>query len=168
MDMVMDMAARRDTARVILAGPGDRVLLFRHNLPAPWSREGWLTPGGEIDSGEAPAQAAVRELAEETGQRFTVSQIGHPVAADSGQWQRSSGVVVTTTNWYFFGRTPTARIDLSGQDDAERRDLLEFRWWDSSELGATDELVFPVGLASLLSRLLDGDIPHEPIRLPWT
>jgi len=27
--------ARRDTARVILASPGDRVLLFRHFLPVP-------------------------------------------------------------------------------------------------------------------------------------
>ena len=144
------------------------MLLFRHHLPAPWAREGWLTPGGAIDTGEAPAQAAVRELAEETGQRLTVPQIGNPVATDCGQWQQSSGTVVTTTNWYFFGRAQTARIDLTGQDEDERRDLLGFRWWDSSELAATDELVFPVGLADLLSRLIAGDLPHKPIRLPWT
>jgi 8-oxo-dGTP pyrophosphatase MutT (NUDIX family) len=46
---------RRDTARVILASPDNRVLLFRHLLQAPWAQEGWLTPGGAIDPGESPA-----------------------------------------------------------------------------------------------------------------
>jgi 8-oxo-dGTP pyrophosphatase MutT (NUDIX family) len=113
---------RRDTARVILASPDDQVLLFRHFLPAPWSREGWLTPGGAIDPGETPAQAAARELAEETGHQFLATGTRRPVAVDSGQWQAADGTTVTTT----------------------------------------------VGRAGLLQRLLAGDPPHQPLRLPWT
>jgi 8-oxo-dGTP pyrophosphatase MutT (NUDIX family) len=159
---------RRDTARVILVGPDDRVLLFRHLLPAPWKREGWLTPGGAIDPGETPAQAASRELAEETGHRFPAAATGTPVAVDSGQWQASDGTTVTTTNWYFFTRAATRHIDLSGQDDSERRDLLDYRWWSAADLRVTRDLVFPVGLADLLQRLIAGDPPQHPVQLPWT
>lgn len=158
---------RRDTARVILASPDDRVLLFRHLLPAPWSQEGWLTPGGAIDQGETPAQAAARELAEETGHRFTATGIGPAVAVDSGRWQAVDGTVIATTNWYFFVRVASARIDLTGLDHTEREDLLDYRWWTITDLRASRELVFPVGLANLTQQLLAGDLPAEPIRLPW-
>ncbi|WP_053239162.1 NUDIX domain-containing protein [Sandaracinus amylolyticus] len=41
---------------------GDRVLLIKH------TRLGvWLPPGGELEEGETPLEAAVRELREETG-----------------------------------------------------------------------------------------------------
>jgi malate dehydrogenase (oxaloacetate-decarboxylating) len=49
------------TASAIVVGPGG-VLLHRHK------RMGiWLQPGGHVDAGEAPWDAAVREVAEETG-----------------------------------------------------------------------------------------------------
>jgi 8-oxo-dGTP pyrophosphatase MutT (NUDIX family) len=159
---------RRDTARVVLAGPDDRVLLFRHFLPAPWAREGWLTPGGAIDPGETPAQAASRELAEETGHRFPAAVIGTAVAFDSGRWQAADGTAVATMNWYFFARATTGHIDLSGQDDSERRNLLDHRWWSAADLRVTRDLVFPVGLADLLQRLIAGDLPEQPVQLPWT
>jgi 8-oxo-dGTP pyrophosphatase MutT (NUDIX family) len=159
---------RRDTARIILGSPDDRVLLFRHLLPAPWAREGWLTPGGAIDPGETPAQAAARELAEETGHLLPAVELEPAVAVDSGQWQDSKGTTITTTNWYFFARAANSHIDLSGQDERERRDLLDDRWWTIAELHATQDLVFPVGLAWLLRRLLVGDRPQDPVYLPWT
>jgi 8-oxo-dGTP pyrophosphatase MutT (NUDIX family) len=49
------------TASAIVVGP-DGVLLHRHK------RLGlWLQPGGHIDAGETPADAALREVLEETG-----------------------------------------------------------------------------------------------------
>lgn len=49
------------TSSAIVVGPSG-VLLHRHK------RLGiWLQPGGHIDDGESPADAAVREVAEETG-----------------------------------------------------------------------------------------------------
>jgi hypothetical protein len=90
------------------------------------------------------------------------------VAVDSGQWQASDGTMIATTNWYFFARAATLHIDLSGQDDGERRDLLDHRWWSAADLRATHDLVFPVGLADLLQRWITGDLPQHPVQLPWT
>jgi hypothetical protein len=62
----------------------------------------------------------------------------------------------------------TRRIDLSGQEDSERRDLLGYHWWSAAGLRVTRDLVFPVGLAGLLHRLTAGDLPRHPVQLPWT
>jgi 8-oxo-dGTP pyrophosphatase MutT (NUDIX family) len=158
---------RRDTARVIVAGPDDRALLFRYMLPRPWARAGWMLPGGAIDPGETAAQTAVRELAEETGHVLSPTQIGAAVATDSGQWHGADGAAITTVNWYYFVRVVTAAIDTSGQADTERCGLLGYRWWAIAELSTTPDLVLPVGLAGLLARLLAGDTPRGPLRLAW-
>jgi ADP-ribose pyrophosphatase YjhB (NUDIX family) len=163
----MRFPVRRDTARFILIDPDDRVLLFRHHLPAPWSCEGWLTPGGAIERGEAPSTAAARELCEETGHVVDPAEVGAAVGVTSGQWSLDSAAFVTT-NWYFFACSATGTVDLSGQSDHERRGLLRHRWWTVADLNATRDLVLPVGLVDLVLRLLKGDLPGEPLRLPWS
>lgn len=49
------------TASAIVSGPRGTVLHWHKRLG------GWMQPGGHVDPGEAPWQAAVRETAEETG-----------------------------------------------------------------------------------------------------
>ena len=51
------------TAFVLAVDADDRTLLTRVNRPG----RGWEVPGGHLDPGESPRDAAVRELAEEAG-----------------------------------------------------------------------------------------------------
>ncbi|MGH8906462.1 MAG: NUDIX hydrolase [Egibacteraceae bacterium] len=55
-------AIRHFTASAVAFDDSDRVLLVHHNELGQW-----LYPGGHIDANEDPAEAALREVREETG-----------------------------------------------------------------------------------------------------
>lgn len=62
-----------------------RVLLLRRGPGAPWMPGRWGLPGGGIDAGETPAEAAVREAWEEVGLTLSsVSLLGIFEAPDEG------------------------------------------------------------------------------------
>ncbi|MET7460885.1 NUDIX domain-containing protein [Nonomuraea sp. NPDC005501] len=155
------MITNRPTARVILAAPGDRVLLFRFVPPDPWPREpAWHLPGGGIEPGESVADAARREVHEEAGFVLGPEDLGEPVAINAGQWS-VQGSHYYTVHTYFFARVPTAEVRGTGDDG------FGHRWWTPAELGATTERVFPPGLAVLLKDLLRGVRPERPVALDW-
>ena len=56
------MSERRAFSVAVYARRGDRVLVIEHRR-----LKTWLPIGGELEPGETPAEAAVRELREETG-----------------------------------------------------------------------------------------------------
>jgi 8-oxo-dGTP diphosphatase len=62
---------RHYTASAVVLDHAGRMLLVHHNKIGQW-----LYPGGHIDPNEDPAQAALREIREETGIQATV--IGEP------------------------------------------------------------------------------------------
>ncbi len=53
--------------RVLVFNQQEELLLIRHS----YGNGAWMPPGGAIDRGEMPVQAAVRELLEETGCHLT-------------------------------------------------------------------------------------------------
>ncbi len=57
------------SAAVIVEDRDGRVLLLLRGPTAPWMPMRWSLPGGRIEPGEAPADAASRELLEETALR---------------------------------------------------------------------------------------------------
>jgi len=61
---------RRAFSVAVYARRGDRVLVIEHRR-----LKTWLPIGGELESGETPLEAAVRELREETGLAGTFATI---------------------------------------------------------------------------------------------
>ena len=140
----------RQAARVILVDEHDRVLLVHGRDPArPDLPSWWILPGGGLDQGESHADAARRELLEETGIRLT--NLGPEVLHREVTFE-FHGVVIDQDEVLFLARTESGSLvlDTSGWNAVEQRALTELRWWTTAELAATDQVVYPEELLDLL------------------
>jgi 8-oxo-dGTP pyrophosphatase MutT (NUDIX family) len=154
----------RRSARILLVDRAGRILLF--NFADQVEGNIWITPGGGVDDGEALAAAAARELREETGLVVAAEVLGSPVAYTGGHadlgWAKG-----TFRDDYFFHRVDAHTVDASGMESHESGTIIGHRWWTVDEITKTDEVVFPFGLAGLLTDLLAGRVPERSVELPW-
>jgi len=153
---------RRRAARVLLLDAEDRLLLFRGVDPAVPDVTWWITPGGGLEPGEEVRDAALRELAEETG--LTEIELGPLVAYDTVSFS-FRGQRYEQDQWFLLARTHGTELDVSGSAGEEHAQLLTARWWTVAELRVTEETVYPIGLAELVERLLADGPPVPAVRL---
>lgn len=158
--------SERPSARVVLIDEHGSVLLFRVEDAHQAGPPVWTTPGGGIESGESVTQAALRELTEETGLSVPPQQLGEPVGACRGGWE-FRGRPLYSVDWFFFLRTQQFEPSRHGWSDLEHELHTAWRWWTPDELDATDEAVLPASLGTLVRTIAGGEIPSEPIELPW-
>jgi ADP-ribose pyrophosphatase YjhB (NUDIX family) len=136
---------RRRTARVLVFDGVGRVLLIRCVvMRADGEFEFWLTPGGEIEEGETPADAAVRELREELGLKVAV--VG-PVYEEATQFEHQ-GEMRDNLDFYFVARCDAEAPELRGVTAEEIAIMREIRWWRVEEIDGSGERIFPVDLAA--------------------
>ncbi|WP_018500415.1 NUDIX hydrolase [Parafrankia discariae] len=155
------MPVLRRAARVVLFDPADAFLLIRsHDPDLPDGPTWWHVPGGGLDPGEEPAQAAAREIREEVG--VTVADLG-PCVATRTAYFTFLGVDYRQEESFFVARLPH-RVDV---DDAawsavERRATLGWHWWTLPELRTTPDTVYPPALAPFLTTWLTTGPPATP------
>ncbi|NTY58762.1 NUDIX hydrolase [Mycolicibacterium sphagni] len=172
-----DRVDRRTSARVVLLDEQGAVLLFCGSdpaVPGGLAPRWWFTVGGQALPGERLVDAAVREIAEETGLQVAPADMVGPV------WRRDSlidfnGAVISSQEFYFVHRTARFEPAAAGRTQLELRYIHGHRWCDSAaidQLAAGGQTVYPLQLGELLEEanlLADGragrpDTELHPIR----
>lgn len=153
---------KRSAARVIVVDRQDRILLFCDTDPGYPDQRWWVTPGGGIDPGETEREAAVREVAEETGLEIAESDLVGPVARRDVQHGYSDQVLAQHET-FFLVRVDTFEPDNSAFTEEEKITLVDNRWWTPAELARTDEWIWPRQLLELVEHA--GRPAAEPLEL---
>ncbi len=150
----MEEPVERHAARVLLVDAAGRILLLHGGDPsAPERGQWWFTPGGGREGDEGPAEAASRELAEETGLRVPASALG-PVVHERTTEFTFVGAHYRQFEHYYLLRVDAHEVDTAGADAVVDPGVTGHRWWALADLRSTGEVVFPPELADLLERVL--------------
>lgn len=154
----------RSAARVICLDAALRVLLlhWRDPFDGAWL---WEPPGGGIEPGETPLEAARRELVEETGLDPAAVVDRSVLAERDVQWngKRYIGPEYFFVAYFAEERPALARTGLLADEQAS---LHESAWVAWSELDSLPDRLEPPQLAAVLAALVpDGpwrDLVTEP------
>ncbi len=152
----MDHVFRR-ASRLLVLAPDGRVLLLR--LTPSFRDPFWVTPGGGLDDGESYESAAERELREEVGRTL-------PLGACI--WTRN--VVFTWERWRVHQEERTFLVPTRDAFEAvtvfpDEEPITGSAWFGVDELRSETETVYPLGLADLVSQLLEDGVPGRPLDL---
>jgi 8-oxo-dGTP pyrophosphatase MutT (NUDIX family) len=144
----------RRAGRMFVLDDDQRVLLMHERRDIGSQLSHWITPGGGVEPGETLAEAAVREVYEETGLLLHLDPAAEPMFRERVRFS-IAGHDLDQTNYYFLVRVPNGlTVEPAGHTEIERQVVLGHRWWPLAELAASDVVREPVTMVELIERAL--------------
>ncbi len=151
------VSVHRPAVRVLCLDAAGRILLLHWRDPAGGDLL-WEPPGGGIDPGETPLEAARRELSEETGLDPAAVRDDWITVQRDFSW---NGTRFTGPEQFFAARYAVERpaVTRAGLLPYEDATLLGYLWAGPAEIAALPDRVEPPELAELVGTLAPGSWP---------
>jgi ADP-ribose pyrophosphatase YjhB (NUDIX family) len=162
----------RLAGRVLVVDAAGRLLLLKGVDPAGSEPPYWFTVGGGTKPGESLAQAAARELGEETGLAASADELGEPIWHEVAEFSFEGRRFRQEQDFFLLrlgpggpggpgapggpggpggpGQISGAEVNTDDLGDEEASVVLGHRWWTLTELESTDQRFYPAELPNLL------------------
>ncbi len=138
-----------------------RIFLINSIDPGDPSKEPWWEiPGGGIDPGESSAEAAKREIIEETG--ITDFELGPCIWTQECEFT-FAGYFFDSQEWIHVAWCDGGEYDPQGLEYFEALAFRGAKWWDIDTLVASNELLLPTRLREFIAPIAAGNLPAKPI-----
>lgn len=125
----------RSTGRMLPVRPDGRVLLLRGSDPDTPEDRYWFTVGGGTDPGESHLDAAVRELAEETGLVVDAADVTAELGRYNVEFGWAGRRIVQDLVFFAVAVPADAQVRLDGVSPLERASIDSHDWLTPDELG---------------------------------
>ena len=142
--------------RVIVFDEDNRILMVRQDHP---ERTVWMVPGGGIEEGENSAQAAVREVREETGLEVEILGLIWHVEEVSDRGQRFVN--------FFKARVAGGELKLGADPEfsEDEQVLAQVRFMSRDEVSGLENLYPEFLREELWQHLEQGTIDYNAFRM---
>ena len=142
--------------RVIVLDEENRILMVKHDHP---ERTVWMVPGGSIEEGESSAQAAAREVLEETGLEVEIGGLIWHVEEVSERGQRFVN--------FFRARVTGGELRLGRDPELADSDqvLADIRFMSREEVASLENLYPEFLRHELWQHLEQGTIDYDAFRM---
>ena len=142
--------------RVIVFDEDNRILMVRQDHP---ERTVWMVPGGGIEDGENSAQAAVREVLEETGLEVEILGLIWHVEEVSDRGQRFVN--------FFKARVAGGELKLGADPEfsEDEQVLAQVRFMSRDEVAGLENLYPEFLREELWQHLEQGTIDYNAFRM---
>ena len=147
---------QRVTARVLPVNPAGEVLLLHGWDPVAPDAPYWFSVGGACEPGESLAEAAARELFEETGITADPRAFGEPIATEAGvEFDWGPYHLVQDQSWFALPVDADVTIHFRGLEALEVGTIDRAAWWLPDALDA-DGTAAGDALTAMMRRAIEA------------
>ena len=151
----------RTAGRILLVDDQQRVLLIHDRIDLDATSSHWIAPGGGLEPGETPAEAAVREVYEETGLRVSLDSDAQAMYIERVRFT-FAGEHFDQVNHYYLVRVRSGLpVRPAANTEFEKVVGLGYRWWPLAELDSSPVVREPIAMVELIRQAIGGEQRDE-------